>query len=144
MMAGAGEASVSAGGSHTLIVKTDGSLWACGSNEYGQLGDGSITSRNYPIKIMSEILSDVTLSAAGDAHSLIAKSDGSLWTCGYNHWGQLGDGTTTNSSFPVTVISPEPQSIIISPTSKSINLGETFVLTYSLYPSIFFVPLSAN
>jgi len=45
-------ADISAAGGHTLILKTDGSVWACGSNEFGQLGDGTTTDRYAPVKLM--------------------------------------------------------------------------------------------
>lgn len=46
-------ASVSAGTWHTAILKNDGSLWMCGSNGYGKLGDGTTTSKATPVKIMN-------------------------------------------------------------------------------------------
>ena len=44
---------ISAGDEHSLILKTDGTLWACGNNEYGQLGDGTTTTRDtlVPVQI---------------------------------------------------------------------------------------------
>ncbi|ETR67802.1 MAG: hypothetical protein OMM_11195 [Candidatus Magnetoglobus multicellularis str. Araruama] len=48
-------------------------------------------------------LSNVTLIAAGGYHSLALKDNGSFWSWGYNLYGQLGDGTTTNKSSPVKV-----------------------------------------
>jgi len=72
---------VSAGNSHTLIVKTDGSLWASGLNSTGQLGDGTTIQRNAPVQILS---GGVQAVAAGSDFSLIVKTDGSLWTMGDN------------------------------------------------------------
>lgn len=92
--------SVAAGANHSLIVKSDGSLWACGWNEYGQIGDGTTTDRHTPVKIMYGVAS----VAAGNAHSLIIKNDGSLWACGRNDYGQLGDGTTTDKLTPVKIM----------------------------------------
>lgn len=48
-------ASVSAGTWHTAILKNDGSLWMCGSNGYGKLGDGTTTSKATPVKIMTDV-----------------------------------------------------------------------------------------
>ena len=81
--------SASAGGGHSLAIKTDGSLWAWGLNDSGQLGDGTTTNRPDPVKIMDE----VTFVSAGSSHSLAIKTDGSLWAWGSNAYGQLGDGT---------------------------------------------------
>jgi alpha-tubulin suppressor-like RCC1 family protein len=87
---------IAAGGSHSLFLKSDGSLWAMGHNQWGALGDGigspySNNSTNIPEQIVA---SNVTAIAAGQLHSLFLKSDGSLWAMGLNDWGQLGDGTT--------------------------------------------------
>ncbi|MGB7569847.1 MAG: immunoglobulin domain-containing protein, partial [Chitinivibrionales bacterium] len=87
----AGFKSVAAGGSHSLILKTDGRLFGCGSNNYGQLGNIT-TNGNYPVQIMT----GVQCMSAGYRHSLILRTDGALFACGYNSNGQLGDGTTTD------------------------------------------------
>jgi alpha-tubulin suppressor-like RCC1 family protein len=42
---------ISAGGYHTLAIKTDGTLWTCGGNDNGQLGDGTLTAKNIPTQI---------------------------------------------------------------------------------------------
>jgi alpha-tubulin suppressor-like RCC1 family protein len=39
---------ITAGALHTVAIKTDGSLWAWGNNDFGQLGDGTNTSKNVP------------------------------------------------------------------------------------------------
>ena len=93
--------SVASGGNHSLYLKSDGSLWAMGRNNYGQLGDGTGTQRLSPVEIESSGVSSV---AAGSHHSLYLKSDGSLWAMGWNGSGQLGDGTTISRSSPVQVL----------------------------------------
>jgi hypothetical protein len=84
-----------------LIVKTDGSLWACGSNSYGQLGDGTTTGRLAP----AQVLTDVSHVAAGIYYTMALKADGSLWAWGHNSDGQLGDGTRVTRTSPVQVFS---------------------------------------
>ena len=93
-------ASVSAGTWHTAILKNDGSLWMCGSNGYGKLGDGTTTSKATPVKIMT----DVKKVYCGSENTAIIKKDNSLWVCGLNNYGQIGDGTTTNRYTSVKVM----------------------------------------
>ena len=91
---------VSAGYSHSLFLKSDGSLWAMGNNTWGELGNGTTDSTNQPEQIVS---SNVTAVVASQLFSLFLKSDGSLWGMGINDFGQLGDGTTTEHHTPVQI-----------------------------------------
>jgi len=93
---------VSAGLSHSLFIKADGSLWGMGHNAYGQLGDGTYNSSNLPRQIVA---SNVTAIAAGGDHSLFLKADGSLWAMGWNGYGQLGNGTFSNTNQPQRILS---------------------------------------
>jgi alpha-tubulin suppressor-like RCC1 family protein len=93
--------SVSAGYFHSFALKNDGSLWAWGKNTEGQLGDGTNTNRDAPIKIGLSI--DWAEIHAGYGHSLARKKDGTIWAWGDNSNGQLGDGTTTNRSVPTKI-----------------------------------------
>ena len=102
-----GVQAVAAGYEHSLIVMTDGSLWAMGDNAYGDLGDGTTTQRNTPVKVLANGVQSV---AAGWYHSLFVMTNGSLWGVGYNSFGELGDGTTTQRSLPVEVLSGGVQS----------------------------------
>jgi alpha-tubulin suppressor-like RCC1 family protein len=78
-----GVAAVSAGSAHTMILKTDGSLCACGYNNDGELGDGTTNSNSIPQRVMT----GVAAVAAGYRHTMILKTDGSLWACGRNNCG---------------------------------------------------------
>ena len=95
-----------AGAYHNLAFCSDGTLAAWGSNGNGQLGDGTTTSRNVPVTILTTgVLSAKTVIAvsAGGYHSLALCSDGTLASWGYNNYGQLGNGSTTSSPVPVAV-----------------------------------------
>lgn len=89
---------VSAGGdqleAHTMVLKSDGTVWAWGSNLYGQLGNASTTNTNTPVQTL--LLSNIMAISAGGWHSVALKNDGTVWTWGWNMDGQLGDGTTTD------------------------------------------------
>ena len=90
-----------AGWEHYLCILSDGSLWAWGWNDGGQLGDGTTAFRGAPVHIQP----GTTWSSVctNDHHSAGIKSDGSLWTWGWNWEGQLGDGTTTNRYAPTQI-----------------------------------------
>jgi len=84
-------------------LRNDGTVWAWGSNEFGQLGDGTTTARLTPVQISG--LSGITSIAAGDRHTVALRNDNTVWAWGDNWYGQLGDGTTTFRRMPVLIIS---------------------------------------
>lgn len=102
-----------AGGSpFSMALKSDGTVWTSGAYEWftndGQRG--WYYYRTYAAQITE--ISGVSAIAAGHSHHVALKSNGSVWTWGYNYYGQLGDGTTTDNNIP---------------TQVDINLGETTV-----------------
>ncbi|RYD99337.1 MAG: hypothetical protein EOP50_04350, partial [Sphingobacteriales bacterium] len=103
---------VSAGSYHNLALKQDGTVWAWGLNNNGQLGDGTYTNRTTAVPVQQTVqtsgsvltaLTDVVAIAAGDSHSVALKRDGSVWVWGNNSQGQLGDETTTQQVAAVQV-----------------------------------------
>jgi len=86
---------------HTIYVKDDGTVWAWGNNNNGQLGDGSATSKNTPVQVSG--LSGMTAVAAGSGHTVALKNDGTVWAWGNNSNGQLGDGSAASKNTPVQV-----------------------------------------
>jgi alpha-tubulin suppressor-like RCC1 family protein len=94
---------VSAGEQHTLALKTDGSLWAWGSNEHGQLGNGTNTNRNSPVRIGTDMDWAYVSASRGGTYTVALKTDGSLWAWGLNDRSQLGDGSNTNRNVPVRI-----------------------------------------
>ena len=83
--------SVYYGDRHTIILKSDGTLWACGYNGYGQLGLGDTANRNIFTQITTNA-DDIKLICCGLYHTLILKNNSTLWGCGNNNYGQLGLG----------------------------------------------------
>ncbi len=98
-----GITAVAAANSHSLALKNDGTVWACGQNNYGQLGNGTNTDSNVPVQVSS--LAGITAIAGGNFHSLALKNDGTVWAWGDNDNGELGNGTNTFSNIPVQVSS---------------------------------------
>jgi alpha-tubulin suppressor-like RCC1 family protein len=90
-------------GYHTAAIKTDGTLWTWGNNSYGQLGDNSFTYKSSPVQTIAGGTNWKQV-AAGQYHTAAIKTDGTLWTWGYNGNGQLGDNTITHKSSPVQTI----------------------------------------
>jgi len=93
---------VACGYLHTAAIKTDGTLWAWGWNTFGQLGNGT-NGNNYSSPIQVGALTNWKQVACGYLQTAAIKTDGTLWTCGYNANGQLGNGNTTNYSSPIQV-----------------------------------------
>src|ERR687894_1416992 len=99
---------IAGGVNHSLALKNDGTVLAWGLNQDGQLGDGTNTDSSTPVEVEdpndpSGYLSGVSAIAAGGAHSLALKSDGSVLARGNNFTGQLANGTGANSPAPVRV-----------------------------------------
>ena len=89
---------IAAGNSHSLVLCSDGTVRAWGSNSSGQLGNGTEESSAIPVAVSN--LTEIIAIASGESHCLALKNDGTVWTWGDNIEGQLGDGTTTRSLSP--------------------------------------------
>ena len=83
-----------------------GSAWAWGLNGFGQLGNGTTTNSSTPIAVSLPSGTTVTAIAGGTQHSLALTSSGQVLAWGYNADGELGNGTTTDSSIPIAVSLP--------------------------------------
>ncbi|WP_332460451.1 InlB B-repeat-containing protein [Bifidobacterium sp. W8120] len=107
---------VSAGQYHSLAVGSDGNVYAWGWNNYGQLGDGTTSSRYTPVRVKTpdrstypDLPADFTYLqvSAGAWHSLAVGSDGNAYAWGNNYSGRLGDGTSSSRHAPVRVKTPD-------------------------------------
>jgi hypothetical protein len=109
----AGVVAIGAGGATSVALKADGTVWAWGANDYGQVGCaacGDLKNRVAPVQVAG--LTNIVAVGGGRSHRLALKSDGTVWGAGRNIDGQLGDGTYTNRSAPVQVLNLPPASTI--------------------------------
>jgi len=80
--AGTSWTAIAAGGTHTVAVKSDGTLWSWGTNLYGQLGNGSTINQIIPKQV--DVQNSFTSVAAGTDFSTAINTNYSLWKWGYN------------------------------------------------------------
>ena len=95
---------VSAGTSHTLFLKNDGTVWASGDNSAGELGNGDGTGSSQSSPVQVEVSNSVPLEgivavAAGNTESFAIDASGNVWAWGLNTNGQLGLGTNDNAYY---------------------------------------------
>ena len=92
---------VDCGAFHTVAVKIDGTLWAWGMNNYGQLGVKNVflaslraALGSYDFKFHRPIIVEGKVNCSqiicGTFHTVVINTDGTLWICGNNEYGQLG------------------------------------------------------
>src|SRR6266568_3059709 len=99
-------ASMRAGCDHSLALTTTGHVLAWGYNSDGELGDGTTTNSDTPVKVKLPTGTKIKAIRAGCFHSLALTTTGHVLAWGYNGQGDLGDGTTTSSDSPVKVKLP--------------------------------------
>jgi alpha-tubulin suppressor-like RCC1 family protein len=107
------------GSNHTLMIR-DSTLWAWGKNDRGQLGDGTLVNRTFPVLIDST--KNWVTVAVSNYHSLGLKTDGTIWAWGNNEWSELGDGTKTARTKPVQIGKDTDWKAIAAAESRSMAL----------------------
>ncbi len=136
--AGTKVTAVAAGCFHSLAVTSTGQVLAWGYNGYGELGDGTTTQSHVPVTVKLPAGTKVTAAAAGGSHSLAVTSTGQVLAWGYNGYGELGDGTTTQSDVPVTVKLPAGTKVTAAAAGGSHSLvltstGSVLAWGYNMY-----------
>ena len=104
MAAGSGVIELATGDRHALALKANGSVWAWGNNERGQLGNGAAGESKWPPVQALPSGSGVIALAAGGRSSYAVKKDGSVWAWGSNNFGQLGDNTLVDHFAPQRIL----------------------------------------
>jgi alpha-tubulin suppressor-like RCC1 family protein len=93
MLGVTGAVDAAAGNSFSVIRLANGTLKAAGDGS--RLGQGVTTDRSTAVAVLN--LTDVIRVVTGIHHTLALKADGTVWSFGYNAYGQLGDGTDTTA-----------------------------------------------
>ncbi|GEP41912.1 choice-of-anchor D domain-containing protein [Brevifollis gellanilyticus] len=124
---------LTAGRNHSLAVCSDGTVVGWGRNDSGQLGDG--TTQNRPMPVMMNTLSGASALSgksavsvsAGQDHTLVLCSDGTMVSCGGNGSGQLGDGTLIQRLSPVSTgadaVAMDGKKVVSISSGRSHNLA---------------------
>ena len=143
---------IGAGTYHTIAIDTDGKVWTWGANTFGQLGDATSTSKSSPVQAGAAAGLTATAAEAGYGHTLVIKTDGTLWVWGDNSYGQLGNGlvggvlynapssvTTAGNADQQAPSVPTGLAAVVSSVRTSITLSwassvdNVAVTTYKLY-----------
>jgi hypothetical protein len=96
----------SAGAFHTCALLSDGTVKCWGQNDVGQIGNGTTVAAppfSNPIPVQVSSVTSASAISAGHVHACALLNSGSIQCWGENFFGELGNGSTTNSPIPVTV-----------------------------------------
>jgi alpha-tubulin suppressor-like RCC1 family protein len=91
-------------GIDTVALRNDGTIWTCGLNMYGQLGDGSLTNRSSPVSVVGGRSYNKLCKGGGEGFHAALMANGTAWMWGWNNVGQLGINAAGNKSSPVSVV----------------------------------------
>jgi len=128
-------AMVTAGFAHSVVLREDGTVWAWGRNEEGQLGNGNRVNQERPVRFRLEPFEHrgttyqppryVTQVATHKIHTMVLGNDGSVWAGGWNQEGQLGAPIGCRTT-PIRVPFPDTVSRIVD-----IDAGMLFSMALS-------------
>lgn len=125
-----GVVSASNGFVFSTVLKSDGSVWTWGANSNGQLGDNSGIDQYAPVQVKGPggvgTLGSILDVRASNYHAVALKSDGSVWTWGYNFYGQLGINSTADQHLVVQEKGPGGVGTIANVVAISVGGWQTY------------------
>jgi len=91
---------------HTIVLMSAGTVYGCGANSYGQLGNGTADwSSTTTLTAMLNTTGKIAVAVAcSNRHTIVLMQDGTVYSCGANSYGQLGNGTTSYSTTTLTAM----------------------------------------
>jgi alpha-tubulin suppressor-like RCC1 family protein len=119
---------ISVGVTHTSSIDKNGKVWCWGYNQYGKLGDNSLTSRLTPVSILGVNKTFCQITNGTEFTSSIDKN-GKVWSWGYNQYGQLGDNSVTSRRTPVSILG-------VNKTFCQITNGSAFTSSIDQYGKV--------
>ncbi|MDB5053619.1 MAG: hypothetical protein JWM44_1669 [Bacilli bacterium] len=133
----AGWKAIGAGGSHSLAVKQDGTVWAWGQNTFGQLGNGEYgdKAKDQFMPIQVKGIENVVAVAGGSRHSLAVKKDGTVWAWGGNVYGEIGDGTNStmdDTTYKILINNDRPLPVQVKNLDHIIAVTAGWYVSYAL------------
>jgi alpha-tubulin suppressor-like RCC1 family protein len=107
---------------HLIVLLDDGTVYGCGRNNTGQLGNGTLDDTSSLIKCVLPTSTSAIQVACSEYTSYVLMNNGTLYSCGNNSYGQLGDGSKTTSSSFLMVQHNTGKKIV------SISAGNNFIM----------------
>ena len=95
---------IQGGYTFTIVLMTNGKIYTQGENTYGQLGDGTTTTQSTLVELVNNTGKIPSKISAGQYHTGIMMTDGTIYCVGRNNAGQLGDGSTTDRTGLVELV----------------------------------------
>jgi len=120
---------IAAGDGYSMALASDGSLWAWGRNDHGQLGDGTNTDRSQPTQVQG--LDGVLALSAGPAWAAAVTADHTLWS-----WGQ-GSTNPLDASKGTDWLSPVLNQILDQMRATDVAAGDAHVLVRTTDGKVF-------
>jgi hypothetical protein len=117
------------GSDHSCTLTNDGNAWCWGRNRFGQLGDNSVSAKSTRASLVTQpSLTGFTSIATSNSHTCARTSDGSAYCWGDNSSGQLGNGTTTDSSGAVQVTTDSSGTFLTNVSAISVGTNASCAL----------------